>query len=138
LHDFRILTAAWAAAPPPDKPTRLAVAEALRWIEIGTTSYLDMMLGLALILLAMIIVLTATVPRPVGYLLAVSGLGFMIVGWLVATHGFTSDNTLPISVGYGFLVIAMIWVLVHSWRIKRSTTVESVVGASKGHFTRYG
>jgi hypothetical protein len=133
----KIAVDTWAAAAPSDKPTRLAVAEALRWIEIGTTSYLDIMIGLALIFLALIIMLTAKVPRPVGYLLAVSGLGFMIVGWLVATHGFTSSNTLPISVGYGVLFISMTWALIHSWRVEKQTALKPP-DPTEEHLTRHG
>jgi hypothetical protein len=109
---------AWATAPHAEQPTRLAIAEALRWIEIGTTSYLDIMLGLAIILLAAIVALTAKLPRSIGFLMALSGLGFIVVGWLVGTRGFTASNTVPIDAGYGFLFLAMILVLIHSWRAK--------------------
>ena len=102
--------------PRADQPTRLDIAEALRWIEIGTTSYLDIMLGLAVVLFAAIVVLTAKLPPSIGFLMAPSGLGFIAVGWLVGTRGFTASNTVPIDTGYGFLFLAMILVLIHSWR----------------------
>jgi hypothetical protein len=127
---------AWVAAPPPEQLARLAVAEALRWVEIGTTSYLDIMLGIALILLAATIVATARLPRLIGYLIALSGIGFIIVGWIVGVHGFTSNQTLPISGGYGFLFLAMILVLIHSWRAKspphrrNGPTVEELSSAT--------
>jgi hypothetical protein len=74
------------------------------------------MLGLAVILYAAIIVLAAKLPGPSVFLVALSGLGFIVVGWLVGTRGFTASNTVPIDAGYGFLFLAMILVLIHSWR----------------------
>ena len=123
---------AWAAAPPAEQPTRLAVAEALRWIEIGAASYLDITLGLALVLLGVIIASTAYVPRLIGYLLVVSGIAFMIVGWLVAARGFTSMGTVPIDVGYGFLFISMIWVLVHGLRAGRTVGPDTARPVGSG------
>ena len=73
------------------------------------------MLGLAVVLFAAIVVLTAKLPPSIGFLMAPSGLGFIAVGWLVGTRGFTASNTVPIDTGYGFLFLAMILVLIHSW-----------------------
>src|SRR5262249_43619314 len=42
---------AWASAPAAEKAARFASALAIRWVEIGTSSYLDFTLGLALVLL---------------------------------------------------------------------------------------
>jgi hypothetical protein len=103
---------AWVSAPAAEKPTRFAVAEALRWVEIGTSSYLDIMWGLALVFLAVAIVWTAIVPRPIGYLMGLSGSAFVLVGWLVGMKGFTSLNGVPTDAAYGFLLASMIWLLV--------------------------
>jgi hypothetical protein len=64
---------AWASAPAAEMATRFADAEILRWLEMGSSSYVDYMLGLALVLLANAIVWTARIPRPIGYLMGVSG-----------------------------------------------------------------
>src|SRR5215469_10389730 len=72
---------AWASAPAAEQAAGFASAQALRWLEIGTSSYLDFLLGLALVLFAIVIVQTARVARPIGYLLGVSGLAFLVQGW---------------------------------------------------------
>ncbi len=65
---------AWASAPAAEQTARFASAEAIRWLETGTTSYQNFMYGLALVLFAIVIVWTARVPRPIGYLMELSGL----------------------------------------------------------------
>jgi hypothetical protein len=93
-------TDAWVSAPAAEQATRLASAEAIRWLEWGTNSYWSFMRGLALVLFATTIVLTARVPRLIGYLMGLSGLAFIVLGWLVGTQGFTSTETVPTDIGY--------------------------------------
>ena len=76
---------AWASAPPDMKATQYGTAEALRWLEIGVSSYLDLLLGAALTLLAIMVVWAAPNPRPLGFLMGLSGVAFIVLGWLVAT-----------------------------------------------------
>jgi hypothetical protein len=38
---------------------------------------------------------TMGVKRPIGYLMGVSGLALIVLGWLVGTKGFTSANNVP-------------------------------------------
>jgi hypothetical protein len=109
---------ALASAPAADKAARFASAEALRWLEWGLTSYLDFMVGVALVLLATVIVWTARVPRPIGYVMGVSGLAYLVQGWVIGTSGFTSATALPTAAGYILLFAAMIWLLVVAWRMK--------------------
>ena len=111
---------AWVSAPTAEQTARLASAEAIRWLEWGTNSYWNFMQGLALVLFAVVIVWTARVPRPIGYLMGLSGLAFIVLGWLVGTKGFTSANTVPTYAGYGFLFALTIWLLIVAWRRKES------------------
>jgi len=108
---------AWASAPAAEQATRFASAQALRWLEIGTTSYLDFLLGLALVLFAIVIVIvqTARVPRPIGYLAGLSGLAFLVQGWVIGTTGFTSATTVPTYAGYTLLGASMIWLYIVAW-----------------------
>jgi hypothetical protein len=110
---------AWVSAPASEQTARLASAEAIRWLEWGTNSYWNFMQGLALILFAIVIVWTARVPRPIGYLMGLSGLSFFVLGWMVGTGGFTSTNV-PSYAGYGFLFVLTIWLLIVAWRWKAS------------------
>jgi hypothetical protein len=119
-------TGAWASAPVAEKATRFASAQALRWLEMGTSSYQDFMLGLALVLFAIVIVWTARVPRPIGYLMGLSGLTYFVQGWLIGTSGFTPATTLPTAAGYSLLFASMIWLLLVAWRMKES--VQAALG----------
>jgi hypothetical protein len=106
---------AWASAPAAEQATRFASAQALRWLEIGTSSYHDFLLGLALVLFAIVIVQTARVPRPIGYMVGVSGLAFLVLGWMYGTTGFTPTTTVPTSAGFTLLAAAMIWLYIVAW-----------------------
>ena len=68
---------AWANAPDADKAARFAAAEAIRWLEWGVRSYQSLMLGLTFLLFATAIVQTARTPKPIGYLMALSGLAYL-------------------------------------------------------------
>ena len=117
---------AWASAPAAEQAARFASAEALRWLEWGTVSYLDFTLGLALVLFALVIVWTARVTRPIGYLMGVSGLAFLVAGWVIGTMGFRGIQTVPTDAAYILLGASMIWLLVVAWR--RKEAVQAVPG----------
>jgi hypothetical protein len=74
---------AWVSAPNTEKAARFASAEAMRWLEWGARSYHDFALGLALLLIAAAIVGTTGVPRPIAYLMGISGLTYLVQGWVV-------------------------------------------------------
>ncbi len=80
---------AWVSAPDAEKAARFASAEAIRWIEWGMRSYEDFALGLALLLFAAAVGRTAWLPRPIGYLMGLSGLTYLVQGWVVGSEGFT-------------------------------------------------
>src|SRR5690348_17745576 len=56
-------TTLFRSAPAAEQATRFASAQAIRWLEWGTDSYSNFMLGLTMVLLAIVIVWTARVPR---------------------------------------------------------------------------
>lgn len=111
---------AWVSAPSSELAVRFANAQALRELETGTSSYQDLTLGLALMLLGIMIVWTARIPRPIGYLMTLSGLAWLVVSWLVGTGGFTSATTVPIYTGQTLLTVWLIWLLIVAWRRKES------------------
>jgi hypothetical protein len=106
---------AWASAPTAEKATRLAGAEAVRWLEFGMNSYWEYLRGLALVLYGSAIVWTARVPRPIGALMGVAGLALLDLGWLVGTRGFTTANSVPQNVVYGSFLALAIWLLIVAW-----------------------
>jgi len=111
---------AWASAPAAEQAARLASAEAIRWLEWGTNCYWNFMQGLAMLLYAIVIVWTARVPRPIGYLMGLSGLAFIVLGWMVGTSGFTPTGTVPSYTGYTSLFVLIVWTLIVAWRRKGS------------------
>lgn len=109
---------AWAAAPEAEKVARFASAETMRWLEWAVRSYQSFMLGTAFLLFAVAIIVTARVPRLIGYLMVLTGVAFIVQGIIIGTEGFAADNALPTLVGYGAWLLWSIWLLVLAWRVK--------------------
>jgi Domain of unknown function (DUF4386) len=68
---------------------------------VGARSYHDFALGLALVLIAAAIVRSGAVPRPIGYLMGLSGLTYLMQGWVVGAEGFSATHTILILCGLG-------------------------------------
>jgi hypothetical protein len=113
---------AWASTPDAEKAARFASAEAIRWIEWGARSYQNFTLGLALLLLAAAIGQTAWLPRPVAYLMALSGLTYLAQGWVAGTDGFTHTHDMLIVLAWVLNLAWMIWLAVVA---RRAQDLES-------------
>ncbi|WP_374970590.1 hypothetical protein [Terrabacter sp. BE26] len=124
----------WVSAAPAAKPSRFAAAEALRWLEIGTTSYQELMLGISLALLGILIVVTRRLARTIGYVLGLSGLAFVVAGWMIGLDGFTPTDSMPTQLAYIALLVAMIWLVATASRI-RQTESTRVRGSEPGEPT---
>jgi len=111
---------AWASAPAAEKAARFASAEAIRWLEWAVRSYHSFLFGLALVLFAAVIVGTARVPRLIGYLMGLSGLTYLVQGWILGSEGFSATNTIPQLLAYLFVFAWSIWLLILVWRMKDS------------------
>jgi hypothetical protein len=109
---------AWVSAPETEKAARFASAETIRWLEWGTRSYQSFMFGLTLILLGSAVAVTARLPRPLGYLMALSGLAYIAQGWVLGAEGFPATNTFAILAGYVLILAWIVWLLVTAWRIR--------------------
>jgi hypothetical protein len=110
---------AWASAESGDKGARFASAEAVRWLEWAVRSYQSYVFGLALVLFGAAIAMAAgRVPRPVGYLMALSGLCYLAQGWIIGTSGFSSANSVPTLLGIVLVVAWSVWLLVAALRTK--------------------
>lgn len=117
---------AWVNAPDAEKAARFASAEAMRWLEWGARSYHDFALGIALLLIAAAIVGAVGVPRPIAYLMGLSGLTYLVQGWVVGSEGFSETHTILILVAWALTLAWMIWLVVVAWRLPDS-------GASRTH-----
>jgi hypothetical protein len=61
--------------------------------------------GLALILFGAVIAATGRVSRPIGYLVALSGLCCLAQGWIIGSSGFSSALQIPTLVGIGLILV---------------------------------
>jgi hypothetical protein len=111
---------AWVSAADAEKAARFASAEAIRWIEWGMRSYQAFALGLALLLFAAAVVRVAWVPRPIAFLMGLSGLVFLVQGWIVGSEGFSPMMSNAIVLAEVVDVVWMIWLLVVAWRMGSS------------------
>ena len=111
---------AWVNAADAEKAARFASAEAIRWIEWGMRSYQAFALGLALLLFAAAVLRVAWVPRPIGYLMGLSGLVWLAQGWVVGTEGFSPMMSNAIILAEVVDVVWMIWLVVVAWRMHGS------------------
>jgi hypothetical protein len=111
---------AWVGAPEAEKAARFASAETIRWVEWGVRSYQSFMFGLALILLGSAVALTARRPRVLGYLMGLSGLAYIVQGWVLGSEGFSATDTFAIVAGYVLILAWIIWLVVAAWRTRES------------------
>ena len=111
---------AWANAPEAEKATRFANAETVRWLEWGMNGYHLFTFALVLLLLAIVIVGTARVPRAIGYLMGLAAIPMLVQSQVVTTEGFA----IPLlagslsTVGLPLMLAWSIWLLIVSWRMK--------------------
>ena len=78
------------------------------------------MFGLTLILLGSAVALTARLPRALGYLMGLSGLAYIVQGWVLGSEGFSATNTSAIVAGYVLILAWIIWLVVVAWWTKES------------------
>jgi hypothetical protein len=119
---------AWASAPEAEKAARFATAEAMRWLEWGARSYENFALALAL-LLAAAVVRTASIRRPIAFLMGLSGLGYLVQGWTAGGEGFSSPHTMAIVLTEVLNAAWMAWLLITARRMPASTPLSSTDGA---------
>ena len=108
---------AWVSAPEAEKAARFASAEVIRWVEWGLRSYHDYALGLALLLVAAALVRAASVPRPIAYLMGLSGLTYLVQGWVAGTEGFSQTQSIAIVLAWVLSLAWMIWLAVGAWQM---------------------
>jgi hypothetical protein len=108
---------AWVAAPETEKAARFASAETIRWLEWGAKSYHTLVFGTSLILIAIAFLRTKLAPRPIGYLMGLSGITYLVQGWILGAMGFDPAE-IPTVAGILLNLVWSIWFLVFAWRNK--------------------
>lgn len=82
------------SAPDSEAAARLSSAEAIRWREWGTRSYENFTLGLAVLLFAVALVPTTWALRPIPFPMVLSGLAYLVQGWVASIEGFSPTHTI--------------------------------------------
>ena len=116
----RAVDASWVAAPDTEKAARFADAETVRWTEEAVVSYQSIAFGITAILLAAVVVWTASLPRPLGYLFAVGGIVYLLVGWILGVGGFAPAGAIPTNVAQTFQLVWAGYLLFVARRAPRS------------------
>jgi hypothetical protein len=113
---------AWVQAPVAEQEARFASAEALRWLQWGTSSYQTFLFALALLLVATAIVWTGRIARPIGVLMGLQGLAYLVVGWDIGTEGLALTGPLAVAyyLGSAVLFLWMVWLVVFAWRMRKA------------------
>ena len=117
---------AWVSAEAAQKTARFGERRGDALVEWGVRSYHDYALGLALLLLAAAVVRTAGVARPIAYLMGLSGLAYLVQGWVVGSR-ISGTNTTLILVAWALSLTWMIWLVVVAWRM-RDSDARSLAG----------
>ena len=63
--------------------------------------------------------------RPIGYLMALSGLCYLAQGWIIGSSGFSSANHIPTLLGIGLILMWTVWLLVAALRMKTAALTET-------------
>lgn len=105
---------AWVSAPASEQPAYFAVVQGIRGVEWGIRSYVLLATGLTLVLLAIVIISTRRIPRPIGYIMGFTGLAQIYGGYGYGT-GYTSIShfvTLNVAIYWTLIFVWAIWLLV--------------------------
>ena len=77
-------------------------------------------------LLATQIVLTVRLPRPIGYVMVLAGLTYIVQGVVVGAEGFSSNGTIPGLLAFVLDITWMATLVVVAWQKPRR--VRSITG----------
>jgi hypothetical protein len=110
----------WVNASAAEKPAFYAAVLAVRGAEWGLRSYVDFTTGLALVLLAIPVAAIARIAIPVGFLVGLAGLVYLVQGYgYGAGDTAISDHFILSSTNYEFLTFVWaLWLLVIALRMK--------------------
>ena len=94
----------------------------------GVRSYQRTMRGITLILLAAQIVLSVRLPRPIGYVMALAGITYILQGVVVGAEGFSANGTIPGLLAFVLDIAWMVTLVVVAWQKPRH--VRSITGVA--------
>lgn len=97
----------WVNAPAEEKEVAFRLAEAVRHIEIGTSSFSALILGMSIVLYGLAIAVSDVYPRWFGWVGVSIGLAWGVSGVVIAYVGFSQH----VLIGWLSMAVAL-WVLV--------------------------
>ena len=71
-----------------------------------------------MLLFAAAVVRTAWVPQPIAYLMGLTGLAYLVQGWVVGSEGFSQTESIVIVLAWVLGLAWMIWLVVVAWRMR--------------------
>src|ERR687885_285030 len=104
----------WVSASAAEQANAFRAAQAVRHIEIDLSSFAELIMGAPLFLYGLAIALSDVYPKLLGWAAVVVGIGWVVLGLLVAHSGFTQvDLTMLLSV---LLALWLLVLAVFLWR----------------------
>ena len=82
---------------------------------VGHAQLPELRAGAALLLTGAVVVGARRVSRPIGYLMALSGLAYLAQGWIIGAEGFSPANSIPTLAGIVLVLAWSVWLLVSAW-----------------------
>jgi hypothetical protein len=98
----------WVATSGPEKATRFADTETVRWIEWALQSYFRVLLGVAFVLVGTAAVVSRLLPSWLGVLLMVGGVLSLAIGFSVGYEGLESGFQNAVGIAFQLVVLAFI------------------------------
>jgi hypothetical protein len=111
---------AWVDAPEAEKAPLFAAAQAVRWLEWGVRSYHSFMLGLTFLLYAAAIIWAEALPALLGALVALTGLAYVVHGFVVGVQGYTPISLVPSAIAYTLWLVWAAWLRIVAWRVPQA------------------
>ncbi|MGN6059128.1 MAG: hypothetical protein ACTHOI_11175 [Sphingomicrobium sp.] len=124
---------AWASAPEVEKAARFATAESIRWLEWGMRSYQDFAMGISLLLSALAVGLTSRFSRIMALIIGLTGIAYLVQGWIAGTEGFTDSQSKAIIASWVLGLAWMVWLAFSATKKRgasRTTRSESAAAAA--------
>lgn len=119
----------WVNASSSDQSAYFAVAQGIRGLEWAARGYSDYFTGLTLALFATVIVLTARISRPIGYLMVLLGLAYIARGYTYGMSYVVNNEAITIYVLIPGILAWTVWLFVLAFRLRRRSIRGSVAPA---------
>lgn len=105
---LKVMVDHWTSAPEDQKQSAFMAAFAVRQIELGLASFVQILFGAAMTLYGAAIARARSFPHWLGWLGAIAGLGLAAGGLLSANTGF---SPVEMTVAIPASVVAVLWIV---------------------------